>query len=196
MTVSRARRPRARSESLARFYSGQKAGREALSALFIGWPRPSPQAGANAIRRILGIGAVSGHHEHRSPSTNVATDARGWRSTLRRSIARLVPQPGQNTSSHGRSSDQGGPDRGRPQHVTAGGQLLIPALDDGLRLGARGGVGNLPLGIDGNVQAPRPHAHGAVLPGSGGATTCATTRVISAAPWPVDVPAPRGSPIQ
>jgi hypothetical protein len=51
--------------------------------------------------RILGIGADSGHHEHRSPSTRVATDARGWRSTFRRSIARLVPQPGQNTSSHG-----------------------------------------------------------------------------------------------
>jgi hypothetical protein len=31
----------------------------------------------------------------------VATEASGWRSTFRRSIARLVPQPGQNTSSHG-----------------------------------------------------------------------------------------------
>src|SRR5580700_3178522 len=50
---------------------------------------------------MLGIGAVSGHHEHRSPSTRVATEARGWRSTLRRSIARLAPQPGQNTSSQG-----------------------------------------------------------------------------------------------
>jgi hypothetical protein len=30
--------------------------------------------------RILGIGAVSGHHEHRSPRTRVATDARGRRS--------------------------------------------------------------------------------------------------------------------
>jgi hypothetical protein len=50
---------------------------------------------------ILGIGADSGHHEQRSPSTSVATDARGWRSTFRRSIARLLPQPGQNTSSHG-----------------------------------------------------------------------------------------------
>jgi hypothetical protein len=36
-----------------------------------------------------------------SPRTRVATEARGWRSTFRRSIARLVPQPGQNTSSHG-----------------------------------------------------------------------------------------------
>jgi hypothetical protein len=58
--------------------------------------------GGTASRpRILGIGAVSGHHEHRSPRTRVATDARGWRSTFRRSIARLVPRPGQNTSSQG-----------------------------------------------------------------------------------------------
>jgi hypothetical protein len=74
-----------------------------------GLPRPGHRFDAAAFATggiacspsILGIGAVSGHHEHRSPSTNVATDARGWRSTLRRSIAWLVPQPGQNTSSHG-----------------------------------------------------------------------------------------------
>jgi hypothetical protein len=59
-------------------------------------------AGGKACKpRILGIGAASGHHEHRSPRTRVATDARGWRSTFRRSIARLVPQPEQNTSRHG-----------------------------------------------------------------------------------------------
>jgi hypothetical protein len=51
--------------------------------------------------RILGIGADSGHHEHRRPSTNVPTDASGCRPTIRRSMMRLVPQPGQNTSSHG-----------------------------------------------------------------------------------------------
>jgi hypothetical protein len=34
------------------------------------------------------------------------------------------------------------------------------ALDGGLRLGARDRVGNLPLGSYGNVEAPRPHAHG------------------------------------
>jgi hypothetical protein len=34
-------------------------------------------------------------------TTRVATEARGWRSTIRRSIARLVTQPGQNMSSHG-----------------------------------------------------------------------------------------------
>jgi hypothetical protein len=38
-------------------------------------------AGINACNpRILGIGADSGHHEQRSPSTRVATQARGWRS--------------------------------------------------------------------------------------------------------------------
>jgi hypothetical protein len=52
----------------------------------------------------------------------VATEARGWRSTFRRSIARLVPQPGQNTSSHGVPAM----DRRRPQHVAAGGKLLVP----------------------------------------------------------------------
>jgi hypothetical protein len=29
--------------------------------------------------------------------------------------------------------------------------LLIPALDDGLRFGARGSIGNLPLGTYGNI---------------------------------------------
>jgi hypothetical protein len=38
------------------------------------------------------------------------------------------------------------------------------------RLGARSGIGNLPLGIDGNIEALHPHAHDAVLPESGGAT--------------------------
>jgi hypothetical protein len=59
-------------------------------------------AGGSACKpSILGIGANSGHQEHPSPRTRVATDARGWRSTFRGSIARLVPQPGQNTSSQG-----------------------------------------------------------------------------------------------
>ena len=35
-----------------------------------------------------------------------------------------------------RSSDQGGPDCWRPQHVAAGGQASIPAIDNELRLGA------------------------------------------------------------
>jgi hypothetical protein len=49
----------------------------------------------------FGIGADPGHHEHRRPSTSVPTEASGWRSTVRRSMAVLVRQPGQNTSSHG-----------------------------------------------------------------------------------------------
>jgi hypothetical protein len=35
-----------------------------------------------------------------------------------------------------------------------------------LRLGARSGIGYLPLGTDGNVHAPCPHAHAAVSPGA------------------------------
>jgi hypothetical protein len=38
-----------------------------------------------------------------------------------------------------RPRDQRGPDRRRPQHVAAAGKLLVPALDDALCLGARGG---------------------------------------------------------
>jgi hypothetical protein len=45
------------------------------------------------------------------------------------------------------------PDRRRPQNVAAGGKLLVPALGDALRFGARRSVGNLPLGVDGNVEA-------------------------------------------
>jgi hypothetical protein len=59
-------------------------------------------AGGNAYSPSnFGIGADPGHHEHRRPSTNVPTEASGWRSTVRKSIARLVPQSGQKTSSHG-----------------------------------------------------------------------------------------------
>jgi hypothetical protein len=47
----------------------------------------------------LGIGADPGHLEHHNPSTRVPTEASGWRSMVRRSIARLVLQPGQKTSS-------------------------------------------------------------------------------------------------
>jgi hypothetical protein len=62
-----------------------------------------------------------------------------------------------------RRSDQRGPDRRRPKHVAAGGKLLVPALDDALCLGARGDVGNLPLGSHGNIEAPRPHAHWGII---------------------------------
>ena len=49
----------------------------------------------------FGMAADPGHHEQRRPSTSVPTDANGWRSSVRRSIARLVPHPGQKTSSQG-----------------------------------------------------------------------------------------------
>jgi hypothetical protein len=44
-------------------------------------------------------------------------------------------------------------------------QAARPALDDAPRFAARGGVGSLPLGIDGNVEAPYPHAHGRSIRG-------------------------------
>jgi hypothetical protein len=52
-------------------------------------------------QRILGIDADPGHREYRRPNTSVPTEVSGWRSTVRKSIARLVPHPGQKTSSHG-----------------------------------------------------------------------------------------------
>jgi len=82
------------------------------------------------------MGADSGHHEHRSPSTRAATDARGWRPTFRRSIARLVPQPGQNTSSHGVPAISAARIVGDQSMSPAGDKLLVPGIDDGLRLGA------------------------------------------------------------
>jgi hypothetical protein len=47
-----------------------------------------------------------------------------------------------------RSRDQRGPDCRRPQHVAAGGKLLVPALDDCLRFGARDLSGGVSLGAD------------------------------------------------
>jgi hypothetical protein len=43
----------------------------------------------------FGIGADPGHREHRRPSTNVPTDASGWRSMVRRSIARSYRRDGE-----------------------------------------------------------------------------------------------------
>jgi hypothetical protein len=52
-------------------------------------------AGGNACKPvILGIGADSGHYEQRSPSTRVATDARGCTPTFHRSIAQLAASRG------------------------------------------------------------------------------------------------------
>jgi hypothetical protein len=78
-------------------------------------------------------------------------------------IAWLVPQPGQNTSSQGRSSEQRSTDRRRPQHVPAGRQPPIPSVDDGLGLLARGPV-RLELGSASlDVERSCPDAHGASI---------------------------------
>jgi hypothetical protein len=95
--------------------------------------------------RILSIGADSGHQEHRGPRTRVATNARGW------GFEGQLPSLCRSRQTR-RAGDQSGPDRRRPQHVAAGGKQLVAALDDALRLGARGSVANLPLRVDGNVR--------------------------------------------
>ena len=59
----------------------------------------------------------------------------------------------------GRSGDQRGPDGGRPQHVAAGGQTSIPAINDELSLEARGLV-RLQLGGAGlDVDSSCPNTH-------------------------------------
>jgi hypothetical protein len=98
-------------------------------------------------------------------TTSTAAPARGWRPTRADDVDLPqidCPARAAARAEHvkpRRSRDQRGPDRRRPQNVPAGDKLLIPALDDGLRFGARGGVGSLPFGTNGNVEAPRPHAH-------------------------------------
>ncbi len=69
-------------------------------------PRPLPcfpvaRAAEQTARSASASVPSLGHHEHRKPSTSVPTEASGWRSIVRRSMARLVPQPGQKTSSQG-----------------------------------------------------------------------------------------------
>jgi hypothetical protein len=63
-----------------------------------------------------------------------------------------------------RPRDQSGPDRRRPQHVTAGGKLLVPTLDDGLRLGARGSVRSRLLSKKLVGRRQRPAARGRYVP--------------------------------
>jgi hypothetical protein len=58
-----------------------------------------------------------------------------------------------------RAREQRRPDRRRPQHVPAEGELIVPALNDGLRLGTRGPVGGIALeaalaGLLRSVAAP------------------------------------------
>jgi hypothetical protein len=57
--------------------------------------------------------------------------------------------------------------------------LIVPSLDDGFGLGARSGIGNLPLGTYGNIEATRPHAHKAVSPEPGRATIVPRVRAAS-----------------
>jgi hypothetical protein len=58
-----------------------------------------------------------------------------------------------------RSSDQRSPNGGRPQHVAAGGQTSIPAINDELRLEARGLV-RLQFGGAGlDVDSSCPNTH-------------------------------------
>jgi hypothetical protein len=49
-----------------------------------------------------------------------------------------------------RTRDQRCPYRRRPQHVAARGQLLVPALDNALRL-----IGGVARGADFDVESPR-----------------------------------------
>jgi hypothetical protein len=115
-------------------------------------------AGGRANRPIsFGIGAEPGHHEHRKPSTSVPMEASGWRSTVLTSIALQVRQPGQKTLGAGGERRA---DRGRPRYVAAEGESVIPALNDGFGLGARGLVGGVADGDGLHVQSPRPNPHG------------------------------------
>jgi hypothetical protein len=80
-----------------------------------------------------------------------------------------VPQPGQSTSTHDV------PAISAARIVGDHSMSRLPASCSFQRsttpfASARGGIGNLPLGIGGNVQAPRPNAHAAALPESRGAT--------------------------
>jgi hypothetical protein len=76
----------------------------------------------------------------------VPTEANGWRSTVRRSIARLVPQSGQKTSSHGVQAISAARIVGDHSMSPPGGQMSIPAVDDELCLKARGSI-SLELGV-------------------------------------------------
>jgi hypothetical protein len=131
---------------------------------------PAFAAGGKACKpRILGIGVDSGHHEHRSPSPNVATDARGCGPRC----ANQSPGPSAAGAEHvqpWRSRDQGGPDRGRPQHerleTSCSFQRSMTAFASA-RAAASATCG---LALMAMSRPPRPHAHSAVSPESGRAT--------------------------
>jgi hypothetical protein len=70
------------------------------------------------------------------------------------------------------AGDQRGPDRRRLQHVPAKGKLIVPALDDGLCLGACRPVGGVALEARLHVESPCPHRHDALTCPCGPSWTC------------------------
>src|SRR5262249_50626511 len=73
-----------------------------------------------------GIGAKPGHHEHLKPSTKLPTDASGWRSRVRISIAFACPTTWTIDIEPRRSGNDGAPDGWRPQRR----QLGVLALNN------------------------------------------------------------------
>jgi hypothetical protein len=67
-----------------------------------------------------------------------------------------------------RPGEQCGSDGGRPQHVAASGKASIPAIDDKLRLEARGAVRLQLGGASLDVEPSCSDAHGASIMGSAG----------------------------
>jgi hypothetical protein len=118
---------------------------------------PSPQAGARAIRGYsvsapaLGTKSTQPQDKGRDRGEGMAVDLSKVNCPARAAARAEHLEPR-------RPRDQRGPDRRRPQHVPAGGKLLVPALDRPVPRRARS-VGNLPLRADGNVDASCPHAH-------------------------------------
>jgi hypothetical protein len=71
----------------------RQGGQRQLDPLRQAVPSRARFAGGNVYKpSSFGIGADPGHQEQRRSSTKVPTEASGWRSMVRRSIARLVPR--------------------------------------------------------------------------------------------------------
>jgi hypothetical protein len=85
------------------------------------------------------------------------------------------PTAGQKTSSHGVPAS--GADRGRLQHIVAASQATIPALDDELRLEARGAVGLELAGASLDVETSRTNSRRDPI------LFAATVWQFSALPW-------------
>jgi hypothetical protein len=124
--------------------------------LEMAWAAPAGGRAYNPSN--FGIGADPGHQEQRSPSTKVPTEANGWRSMVLRSIARLVPQPGQKTSSQGVPASSAARIVGDHSIVAAGCQAPIRAINDEFGLFARGPIrlelGGASLDVESSVRTP------------------------------------------